>query len=124
MGVVGIGVDIVDVERFRARVHRGEGFLDRIFTADEQLYCQTHARPMVHYAARFAAKEAFLKALGVGIEAGISLLEVEIARPHNGPPVFRLGPDATSAMEVRGCSRSFLSLSHARCVAIAFVVLE
>jgi len=123
--IVGTGVDIVAITRFERFV--GENnlpLLERLFTADERQYCSGKRRSAQHYALRFAAKEALLKALGTGLREGISWQDVEVVNDPLGKPELRLTGKARELAERCGVRRSFLSLSHDGDVAIAMVVLE
>jgi holo-[acyl-carrier protein] synthase len=123
--IVGIGVDIIEVERIRSALERhGDRFVRRLFTDEEAAYCRRAARPAERFAARFAAKEAALKALGVGWQAGTRLLDVTVANDEMGAPSLTLhGRSAQIAAEL-GVTRIHLSLSHQPHFAIAQVVLE
>jgi len=91
MALLGVGNDLVEIERIEKIIARwGMHFINRIFTQHEQSYCSTYAHPMVHYAARFSAKEAVVKALGIGFGRQISCLEVEIINTPLGKPEVRL----------------------------------
>ena len=85
-----IGVDIVEIERMRAILERTPRFKTRIFSEDEQTYCNKKARPECHYATRFAAKEAVLKALGTGFSEGIGPRDVEVVITAKGKPQVKL----------------------------------
>lgn len=124
--ILGHGVDLVDVERFRELIKRqGNSFLERVFTEAERNYCERHSDPVPHYAARFAAKEAFGKALGVGIGSSQTALhEVSVDRQGNGPPKLALAGKAHSAMSALGANGVFLSLSHDGGMALASVILS
>jgi len=122
--VKGAGTDIVSVARLGKSLARGPGFALEVFTAEERRYCDVRPNAAQHYAARFAAKEAFLKAVGVGLFGGISLQDIEVVRGMDGPPRLVLGPSASAALERVGASTSHLSLSHERDYAIALVVLS
>ena len=122
--VKGAGTDIVHVARLGRSLARGPSFAREVFTSEERRYCELRHRPAQHFAARFAAKEAFLKAVGVGVFSGISLQDIEVVKDEVGPPRLRLGPSAARALERVGARRSHLSLSHERDYAIAFVVLS
>jgi holo-[acyl-carrier protein] synthase len=118
------GVDLVAIEEFRAVMARHASFEERVFTAGERAYCLAQADPAVHFAARFAAKEAVLKALGAGIGAvGIdrALGEVEVVREAGSPRVVLAGRPARIARRL-GCRGLALSLSHTREHALASVV--
>jgi holo-[acyl-carrier protein] synthase len=122
--VKGVGTDIVDVCRLATSLRRQPAFADMTFGADERRFCDSQRRPEVHYAARFAAKEAFLKALGLGILGGVALGDIEVVRDSDGAPRLRLGPTASAALARSGCETTVLSLSHDRRVAIALVVVS
>lgn len=123
--VVGVGVDVVEVERVRILLARhGRAFLRRVFTAREVSWCSRRARPEVHYAARFAAKEAVLKALGTGWAEGLAFTQVEVRRARSGAPSVVLTGAARARAKKTGATRLHLSLSHDAGVAIAFVLAE
>jgi holo-[acyl-carrier protein] synthase len=121
--VVGIGTDLVEIGRLARALERTPRLRERIFSAAEIAYCEPKARPAQHYAVRFAAKEAFLKALGVGIFGGVALAEIEVVREGKGPPAFQLGPTALARLKARGGDRAMLSLSHGGDAAVAFVLI-
>ena len=83
---VGLGVDIVEIARMRKIIERSPAFVEKVYSAAERAYCDSHAHPEVHYATRFAAKEAVLKALGTGFSEGIGWLDVEVRRTSKGRP--------------------------------------
>jgi holo-[acyl-carrier protein] synthase len=122
MGIA-IGIDAAEVERMTSFLRRGPRLLRRVFTEEECRYCEQSARPAEHFAARFAAKEAFLKALGLRLGA-LPLGQIEIVREHAGRPRIRLGTRARDTLTSRGFSRAQVSLSHTRAVAVAVVVLD
>jgi holo-[acyl-carrier protein] synthase len=118
-------VDVVKVERLAQSLARfGERMERRLFTEGELAYCRSFSDPLPHLAARFAAKEALLKALGTGLREGISWQDVEVVNNPLGKPELRLTGKARELAERCGARRSFLSLSHDGDVAIAMVVLE
>ena len=124
---VGIGVDVVDLERFDSIVHRRPNFVDRVFTEDEREYCDRAHRASVRsqrYAARFAAKEAVMKVLGCGL-GGYAFHDVAVARDdQSGEPALVVHGKAAALAGERGITRWHLSLTHSDVVAIAFVVAE
>jgi len=123
--ILGIGVDIVEVGRVHAAVERhGERFLRRIFTEQEVSYCRSGARPEESFAARFAAKEAVLKALRVGWQKGASFGEVEVWTDELGAPGVRLSGRTLELSRAQGVERLHLSVSHDRNYAVAQVVAE
>ena len=120
----GLGVDIVDVERFEALLRRrGTVFLKRVFTEREIRYCRARRRSAQHFAARWAAKEAFFKALGTGWGRGGAFRDVEILRSSRGAPALRLGGKARALAERARVQQTLVSLSHTDHVAAASVVL-
>jgi holo-[acyl-carrier protein] synthase len=120
----GVGTDIVSVARMARSLARGPGFASEVFTSGERGSCEGRPHAAQHYAARFAAKEAFLKAIGAGIFAGVSLQDIEVVRDAAGPPRLSLGPTAAAALRRLGASQLHLSLSHEPDYAIALVVLS
>jgi len=121
MSVLGLGVDIVEIDRMAAALRRRPRLKERIFSAEERRYCEKRARPEVHYALRFAAKEAVLKALGTGF-SGMRFCDVEVAREANGRPVPRLSGRAAQRAEELGVIEMHLSLSFTHTTAVASAV--
>jgi holo-[acyl-carrier protein] synthase len=123
--IVGIGCDIIDISRFARELELGDsGFTESLFTPDEISYCRSMRRPERHFAARFAAKEAFFKAVSDGDRVVIPWHDVEIAREKNGKPVMVLHGEARWLAHKRGVTRVFVTLSHSDVYAMADVVLE
>ena len=123
--VYGIGIDLVETDRMAKIVGRwGAKFLERVFSAKEVEYCTRHADVAIHYAARFAAKEALLKALGIGLGMGARLKEIEVVRNNMGKPDIVLSGGARAHAEKQKIVRIHLSLTHTKKYATAFVVLE
>jgi holo-[acyl-carrier protein] synthase len=121
--VVGIGVDAVDVDRLRTVMGRRSGMADRLFTDGERRYALRAADPVPRMATRFAAKEAAMKALGVGIGA-VRFDEVEVVRAGLDAPTLVLHGSAAERARASGVERWHLSLTHTDSVAMAFVVAE
>ena len=123
--IVSIGIDIIEVRRVREVLKRTPSFAERVFTEAERAYCDSRGvvAPQ-HYAARFAAKEAALKALQTGWRGGISWHDVEVAAHDSGAPYLVLHGVAKDLMENSGASKAHLSMSHTAEHAIAEVVLE
>jgi holo-[acyl-carrier protein] synthase len=119
--VIGLGVDVCSVERMRAALARTPGIRDRIFTAAEQAYCDRRRQPAERYAARFAAKEAVLKAMGVGIGA-CRLRDIEVVRAESGEPCVELHATAAGLAADRGVRTWRVSMSHDGGVAFAVAV--
>lgn len=119
-GIFGIGIDVVEVERIAEMVERsGEAFLAKIFTAAERRYCESQKVPAIHYAARFAAKEAVSKSLGTGIGRRAGWLELEITRNPSGAPVLVLGGNAAEFAKENGIVEIQISLTHTQQYAAA-----
>ena len=119
--VVGIGTDLVDIDRFRTVLRRRPTVADRLFTAGERTYAERATDPAARLAARFAAKEATLKALGYGL-GGMRMADIEIIRADDGRPELVLHGDAQSTAAVHGVGRWLVSLSHTDHLAQATVV--
>jgi holo-[acyl-carrier protein] synthase len=119
--VVGIGVDLCEVERLRTAMARTPRLRERVFAPGEQVYCEQRRDPAERYAARFAAKEAVLKALGVGIGA-CALREIEVVSRPSGAPELVLHATAANLASERGVTRWHISLTHTANLAQATVV--
>ncbi len=119
--MIGIGVDLVDVPRLRTALARTPGLLDRLFTADERAYCEQRHDPTERYAVRFAAKEAAMKALGVGLGA-VGWHDIEVARAPSGRPELHLSGRAAALASGQGVTSWLVTLSHTATVAEAIVV--
>ena len=117
-------MDLVDIERLAAAVRRSEGFVEMVFTEEERRYAAGRPGSAKHLAACFAAKEAFLKALGIGLWNGVPLLQVEVVHETSGRPRLRLGPLARKALRREGCRSALLGLSHERNAAVAVVLVQ
>lgn len=116
-------MDLVQVSRFKKAMDRwGERFTRRLFTEEELHYCLSKSKPEVHLAARFAAKEAFLKALGTGLSSGISFVDVEILSSTNAPPKLSLHNQALMISLAGDLTGFHLSMSHTGDYAVACVV--
>ncbi len=121
--VIGLGIDNVDVERFRKVLQRTPRFAERVFTPAELVYAAAQADPTQRLAARFAAKEAVMKALGVGLGA-VRLADIEVVRHPSGAPGLALHGGAAALAKQRGVGRWWLSLTHTDLVASAIAVAE
>lgn len=120
MGVVGVGVDLVDIERIRRMLDRHPTFRERVFTPAEVAYCESKASTAERYAARWAAREATIKALG-GIR-GLRYHDISVGRHRSGAPVILLEGQAKLRAEERGVREVLVSFSHERAMAAAFCV--
>lgn len=123
MQVLGIGTDIVECLRIAQMIERhGELFLTRVYTPAEIEYCTARKAATQHYAGRWAAKEAVLKALGTGWARGISWTDVEVRNNSGGAPRIELGGGALVASQQRGIAEIMISISHCRSHATAFAI--
>ncbi|HEY0653964.1 MAG TPA: holo-ACP synthase [Chryseosolibacter sp.] len=122
--IAGNGVDIVEVSRVADRVRKGNGFREKVFSLREIEYCERSANPDENFAARFAAKEAFLKATGMGMLLGYELNEIEISNDENGKPSITLAGKFADFLKEKGWSAIHVSVSHTQTMACAFVIIE
>ncbi len=123
--IYGIGIDIAEVKRLAESIDKwGERFVTRIFSPAEIAYCDSRPLPAMHYAARFAAKESLLKALGIGLGMGLSLKDIEVSANAQGRPEIGVSGRGPDMLRERGVRCIHLSLSHTRHSATALVVLE
>jgi len=123
--IIGIGTDIVEVPRIAAKLAKGDGFRNLVFTPFEISYCENQAMPAESYAARFAAKEALLKALGTGWgNGGVNFDEIEIRNDEAGKPQLFLIGNGADRYASAGIRKIWVSLSHEKSAAVAMVILE
>lgn len=121
--LIGIGVDLVEVDRIRRTLARTPALVERLFTDAERAYCERRRDPTERFAARFAAKEAVMKALGVGLGA-VGWHEVEVVRAESGRPSLALSGRAADLAAELGVVRWHLTMSHTSRVAEAIAVAE
>ena len=121
MRLIGVGIDLVEVDRMRAALDRTRGFRARVFTEGERTDLEARADPVEGYAARFAAKEAVLKAMGVGLWS-CRLTDIEVRRAENGAPSVQLSGGALDLAVDRGVIAWQLSLSHTATTAGAVAI--
>ena len=123
--IVGTGIDITEVERIGAAIERyGERFLRRVYTPREIEYCQTKRNARERFAARFAAKEAAMKAIGTGLRRGVTWQDVEVGHEPGGRPTILFTGRAAEFAAKLGTKRVSLSLTHTEETAMAQVILE
>ncbi len=122
--IFGIGTDLVDVERISGKLEKKAGFKELVFSAAEIIYCEARAFKYEHYAARFAAKEAFLKAMGTGWRNGTAFNEIEIYNDGEGKPEFRFHGVTAETVAGMNFEKISVSLSHIKTTACAMVVIE
>jgi len=123
--IFGVGIDLVEIGRIETILNKWEEkFLCRIYSAEEIRYCNERARPAVYFAARFAVKEAFLKAIGLGMGGGVRFRDIETTHDERGKPMLKLAGGASSFLEAREIRSVHLSISHTNAHATAIVILE
>jgi holo-[acyl-carrier protein] synthase len=123
--IVGLGVDIAEVDRIQAAIERrGRAFLERVFTPAEIAYCESHRNRCERYAGRFAAKEAAMKALGTGWSRGVRWVDIEVTRLPSGQPTLSLHGASRDLAERLGMRRASLSITHSGNTALAQVIFE
>src|SRR3974377_2319610 len=123
--IVGTGIDIAEVDRIAASIKRfGRRFTERVFTAGEIRYCESKANKAERYAARFAAKEAGMKAIGTGWSRGVTWRDIEVRRAPGGRPIIAFHGRAGEVSARLGATRANLSITHTKQFAMAQVILE
>ncbi len=123
--IVGLGLDIAEIDRITAAITRhGAAILERLFTPTEVAYCESHKNKFERYAARFAAKEAAMKALGTGWTHGVRWRDIEVANAPGGKPTLRLQGVARQFAEKLGVRNISLTITHSGNLALAQVIFE
>lgn len=122
--IIGIGTDIIEIDRIRKQIETNKGFVEKIFTKHEIAYCEQYKSKAQNYAVRFAAKEAFLKAIGKGWRDGLAFDQVEVVNNALGKPEIMVSGKAAEIIKELQVKNIQVSLSHSHENAIAFVVLE
>ena len=122
--IAGLGTDMIEVERVAVKIAKESGFRELVFSKKEIDYCEAKANKFEHYAARFAAKEAFFKALGTGWLDGTAFNEVEITNDDKGKPVLALLGQTAVTLVAMNFKNFFVSLTHLKNIASAVVIIE
>jgi holo-[acyl-carrier protein] synthase len=123
--VYGIGTDLIEVERIRAIIDKKQGFREKVFTPDEIIYCESRPKSKAeHYAVRYAAKEAFFKALGTGLRSGMSFLDLEVMNDALGKPELIIRGDTQKKLSKWGDVTILLTMTHVKQMAAAFVIIQ
>jgi holo-[acyl-carrier protein] synthase len=121
--IIGLGIDATDIPRIAATLERyGERFTNRIFTDGEIAYCRRRRVPAIHFAGRFAAKEAAMKALGTGHSQNVLWRDVEVVR-RGGPPLLHFHGGAARRFAAMGAQSSLLTITHSETLALAQVLI-
>ena len=120
----GVGIDMIEVERVAEKINKESGFRELVFSKTEIAYCESKKNKFEHYAARFAAKEAFFKALGTGWTDNTQFNEVEIINNKDGKPEVHLLGYTLETINALGIKKILVSLSHIKTIASAVVMIE
>ncbi|HOD17247.1 MAG TPA: holo-ACP synthase [Candidatus Cloacimonadota bacterium] len=122
--IAGIGIDIIDINRIRRVLTNNPSFREKVFSAAEIAYCEAKADPSLSYAVRFAAKEAFMKALGSGWNQDVRWAEIETLNLESGAPEVKVSGITAQTLARKQISKIHVSLSHEKDYAVANVILE
>jgi len=122
--VAGVGIDMIEIDRVAVKIEKGSGFRELVFSEKEIAYCELKADKYQHYGARFAAKEAFFKALGTGWLNGTAFNEVEISNNADGKPELTLIGRTGELLSGQGPMKISVSLTHLKTIASAIVIIE
>lgn len=122
--IFGVGIDMVEVKRIAASISKESGFRELVFSEAEIAYCESNTQKFEHYAARFAGKEAFFKALGTGWADNTSFNEVEIINTANGKPEIKLLRQTSETVSKMDVLKFSVSLTHTKTMASAIVIIE
>lgn len=122
--ITGIGLDVIETERVAEKIQKEQGFRELIFSEEEIAYCEPKTHKYEHYAARFAAKEAFFKALGTGWLEGTLFNEIIILGDEKGKPELQLKGQTAQTLEHISLDKIKISLSHLKNIAAAVVIIE
>ena len=122
--VTGMGIDMIETKRVASKIAKESGFREKVFSPDEIRYCEAKTNKAEHYAARFAAKEAFFKALGTGWKNGTAFNEVEITNDESGKPEIVLFGETLKTITGMSIGKISVSLSHLKDIAAAVVIIE
>ncbi len=123
--IFGIGTDLIETRRIRSAIEKTPSFAEKIYTREEQRYCEAQkAGKYQSYAARYAAKEAFFKALGTGYRYGMAFKEIEVINNDLGKPEIKVSGVAGTFVAEQHITKIHITLSHTKETAVAFVILE
>lgn len=122
--ILGVGIDMIEVDRVASKIGKGNGFTEKVFSMDEISYCRQTRNSAENFAARFAAKEAFLKATGKGLLLGHELCDIEVINDEFGKPGIKLHNAFAALARENNWEKIHLSLSHLKTAACAVVIIE
>ncbi|HEX8019105.1 holo-ACP synthase [Mucilaginibacter sp.] len=124
MTVAGVGIDMIEVERVQSSIAKEQGFRELVFSAKEIAYCESKTNKYQHYAARFAAKEAFFKAYGTGWLKDTAFNEIEVTNDENGKPILEPIGESATVINRNGPLKISVSLTHLKTMASAVIIIE
>ncbi|HPM00976.1 MAG: holo-ACP synthase [Candidatus Cloacimonetes bacterium] len=124
MPIFGIGTDIIEVQRVQKAISKSQRFKERVFTEEEIALCENKSNPWQSYAARFAAKEAMLKAMGTGWSGGIEWKDISVEHNEHGKPIIKVYNRVSDFCQANHITQIHLSLTHIKELAMAYVILE
>jgi holo-[acyl-carrier protein] synthase len=122
--LAGLGMDLIEIKRIGEKINKKSGFRELVFSKTEIAYCESKTNKFQHYAARFAAKEAFFKALGTGWIEGAHFNEVELTNDQSGKPILILLGETRKLLSAFGINKILVSISHLKTIASAVVIIE
>jgi len=122
--ILGVGIDMIELDRVMEKIDKNNGFKEKVFSEHEIVFCESKKNKEENYAARFAAKEAFLKATGMGLTLGNQLSEIEVVNDDRGKPSLNLKGDFKIKSLENNWNKIHLSLSHLQNIACAVVIIE
>lgn len=122
--IIGVGIDMIELERVIEKIDKNNGFKEKVFSNHEIAFCESKKSRDENYAARFAAKEAFLKATGSGLMLGHQLSDIEVVNDDHGKPSFHLKGDFKLKSLENNWNKIHLSMSHLQNIACAVVIIE
>lgn len=122
--IKGTGADIIAIERIKKAITKDSKFTEKIFSSEEEEYCNSKLKKEIHFAGRFAAKEAFFKALGTGWRDGMKWTEINVVNDDLGKPEIRITGKTLEIFKEKGMKTINLSISHTKEFAVAFVIIE
>ncbi|MEP6735186.1 MAG: holo-ACP synthase [Chryseolinea sp.] len=122
--IIGLGIDMIEVDRVQEKLDKHNGFREKIFSPSEIKFCDRQTNKSENYAARFAAKEAFLKASGYGLQLGFELADIEVIHDVLGKPSIKLAGHFVQEAVKNNWNKIHLSLSHLKSIACAVVIIE
>jgi len=122
--ILGVGIDMIELDRVMEKIDKNNGFKEKVFSENEIAFCESKTNKKENYAARFAAKEAFLKATGLGLMLGNQLSDIEVVNDDRGKPSINLKAEFKIKSIENNWNKIHLSISHLQNIACAVVIIE